>query len=95
MYMPEFVCNIISKSKNQFTTFFELSKAFDYIIEELMAEGGVEKNQAKALMDDVKKVYTDKGQPGNFNVWEVEDDDGEIVRMYINEITSDATQSIE
>ena len=84
--MPEFVCNINSKNKNLFATFFELSKAFDYIIEQLMAEGGIEKNQATALMEDVKKLYIEKGNPGNFSVWEVEDDDGEIVRMYINEI---------
>jgi hypothetical protein len=84
--MPEYVCNINSKNKNLFTTFFELGKAFDYIIEQLITEGGIEKSQAAQLMDDVKKIYIDKGKPGNFNVWEVEDDDGEIVRMYINEI---------
>jgi hypothetical protein len=84
--MPEFVCNIISAKKNIFTTFFDLEKAFEYIIEQLIVEGEMEKSQATALMGDVKKIYIDKGNPGNFNVWEIESDDGTIVRMYINEI---------
>lgn len=84
--MPEFVCNITSVTKNTFTTFFDLDKAFEYIIEQLMTEGDIEKSHASALMGNVKKVYIDKGNPGNFNVWEIESDDGIIVRMYINEI---------
>jgi hypothetical protein len=84
--MPEFVCNISSATKNLFTTFFDLDRAFDYIIEQLMAEGDMAKDHATSLMGDVKKIYIDKGNPGNFNVWEVESDDGTLVRMFINEI---------
>ena len=84
--MPEVVCNISSTTKNLFTTFFDLDKAFDYIIEQLIVEGDMEEIDATSLMDTVKKVYIDKCYPGNFNVWEVESDDGSIVRMYINEI---------
>jgi hypothetical protein len=84
--MPEFVCNISSPTKNLFTTFFDLDKAFDYIIEQLILEGDMEKGHATSLMTDVKKIYIDKGNPGNFNVWEVESQDGTLVRMFINEI---------
>ena len=84
--MPEYVCNINSTTKNLFSSFFDLDKAFDYIIDQLIIEGGIEKNNASSLMNNVMKVYIDKGKPCNFTVWEVEDDDGSIVKMYINEI---------
>jgi len=82
--MPTFVCNVLSPSKDVSVSFSDLDSAFKNVVEELMKEAGMDEKTAVELIDRVKIVYVNANYPGNFNLWEVDNDEGELVRMYIN-----------
>ena len=60
-------------------------KEIIYIVEEFMKEGGFTLREASSIMNDVKNLYLESGKCAEFNVWEVENNSGEIVQMYINQ----------
>ena len=84
--MSVYACNLISPTKNIVERFSNLDEAFDYIIKELMIEAVMSKDEASEIINRVKIIYIDSGLPSDFNVWEVDNDYGELVKMYINKI---------
>jgi len=81
----DYICSIISGNKKTSTILPNLDEAFKYIVEEFMKEGGFTLSEASSIMNDVKNLYLESGKCAEFNVWEVENNSGEIVQMYINQ----------
>ena len=79
-----FSCYLTSANTDTRKEFNDIDSAFDHIIKELMMEGDMTKLDATELIGTVRKIYVEAGYPVNFNVWEVENDNGELVRMFIN-----------
>ena len=81
----DYICDLVSGNKKTSTIFPNLDEAFKYIIEEFMKEGGFTLSEASSIMNDIKNLYIESGKQAEFNAWEVEDNRGEIVRMFINQ----------
>ena len=85
--MPGFQCFITRNGEKDSSIFFpDLETAFTHIRDELIKEGEISLDQVIPIIDNVKNTYLENEKPGNFNVWEVENDDGNIIRMFINEV---------
>jgi hypothetical protein len=80
----DYICTIVSETKKTIVSFSNLDEAFRYIIEEFMKEGGFTPAEAGDIMNDVKKIYIESGKPADFGLWEVDNDNGELVKMLIN-----------
>ena len=77
---------MISQTRDVVKTFPDIDSAFVHISDVLMKEGDVTKDEIGGIIDPVKDIYIKNGHPGNFNVWEIENDNGELLRMFINEV---------
>lgn len=85
--MPGFQCFITRNGeKGSSVLFADLETAFVHIRDELIKEGEISLDQVLPIVENVKNVYLESEKPGNFNVWEVENDNGDMVRMFINEV---------
>jgi len=81
----DYICTLVSETKKNIASFPNLDEAFKYITEEFMKEGGFTPAEADDIMNDVKKIYIESGKPADFGLWEVDNDNGELVKMLINQ----------
>jgi hypothetical protein len=81
----QFICTIVSENNKITASFPNLDDAFKYILEEFIKEGGFSLSEASVIMNDVKNLYIETGKQAEFNVWEVEDNSGKLVQMFIKQ----------